>query len=97
MTAPTTHEVQMRWQDLDELGHVNHNVVLTYLEEGRDAFLGARGIGRAGDLGAEEQGAGEAVGRPLPALALERSEAPRVRCRVSVDIEVGLIVVLITR
>ncbi|MGB2850169.1 MAG: acyl-CoA thioesterase [Solirubrobacterales bacterium] len=46
MTAATTHEVQMRWQDLDALGHVNHNVVLTYLEEGRDAFLGARGIGR---------------------------------------------------
>jgi acyl-CoA thioester hydrolase len=39
-------EVQMRWQDLDGLGHVNHPVVLTYLEEGRDAFLAARGIGR---------------------------------------------------
>jgi len=36
----------MRWQDLDALGHVNHNVVLTYLEEGRDAFLAERGIGR---------------------------------------------------
>jgi acyl-CoA thioesterase FadM len=36
----------MRWQDIDALGHVNHNVVLTYLEEGRDAFLGRRGIGR---------------------------------------------------
>ena len=33
----------MRWRDLDGLGHVNHTVVLTYLEEGRDAFLhGAR-------------------------------------------------------
>lgn len=46
MPAATTHDVQMRWQDLDALGHVNHNVVLTYLEEGRDAFLGARGIDR---------------------------------------------------
>jgi len=38
------HEVQMRWRDLDGLGHVNHTVVLTYLEEGRDAFLHAHGI-----------------------------------------------------
>ncbi len=41
-----SHEVKMRWQDLDALGHVNHPVVLTYFEEGRDAFLAARGIGR---------------------------------------------------
>ena len=40
------HEVQMRWRDLDALGHVNHPVVLTYLEEGRDAFLARRGIRR---------------------------------------------------
>ena len=40
------HEVQMRWRDLDALGHVNHPVVLTYLEEGRDAFLARNGIGR---------------------------------------------------
>ena len=40
------HAVQMRWRDLDGLGHVNHTVVLTYLEEGRDAFLAARGIRR---------------------------------------------------
>ena len=40
------HTVQMRWRDLDGLGHVNHVVVLTYLEEGRDAFLAARGIER---------------------------------------------------
>lgn len=37
------HHVQVRWQDLDGLGHVNHAVVLTYLEEGRDAFLEACG------------------------------------------------------
>jgi acyl-CoA thioester hydrolase len=43
---PFRHRVQMRWRDLDGLGHVNHVVVLTYLEEGRDAFLEACGIGR---------------------------------------------------
>jgi acyl-CoA thioesterase FadM len=36
----------MRWRDLDGLGHVNHMVVLTYLEEGRDAFLAEHGIQR---------------------------------------------------
>jgi YbgC/YbaW family acyl-CoA thioester hydrolase len=36
----------MRWRDLDALGHVNHPVVLTYLEEGRDAFLRRHGIRR---------------------------------------------------
>jgi acyl-CoA thioester hydrolase len=40
------HRVQMRWQDLDGLGHVNHTVVLTYLEEGRDAWLAEHGIRR---------------------------------------------------
>jgi acyl-CoA thioester hydrolase len=40
------HSVQMRWRDLDGLGHVNHTVVLTYLEEGRDAFLKRCGIPR---------------------------------------------------
>lgn len=40
------HRVQIRWQDLDGIGHVNHAVVLTYLEEGRDAFLRAHGIAR---------------------------------------------------
>ena len=38
--------VQMRWQDLDGLGHVNHAVVFTYLEEARDAFLRDHGIAR---------------------------------------------------
>src|SRR5487761_702711 len=31
--------VAVRWRDTDALGHVNHAVFLTYLEEGRDAFL----------------------------------------------------------
>ena len=44
--SATGHEVQMRWRDIDPLGHVNHNVALTYLEEGRDAFLLERGITR---------------------------------------------------
>ena len=30
--------VDVRWRDADSLGHVNHAVFLTYLEEGRDAF-----------------------------------------------------------
>lgn len=33
------HRVQVRWRDTDALGHVNHAVFLTYLEEGRDAFF----------------------------------------------------------
>ncbi|MEP7026592.1 MAG: hypothetical protein ABJB47_22870, partial [Actinomycetota bacterium] len=31
--------VGVRWRDGDGLGHVNHAVFLTYLEEGRDAFF----------------------------------------------------------
>ncbi|HEY4462517.1 MAG TPA: thioesterase family protein [Streptosporangiaceae bacterium] len=31
--------VDVRWRDTDALGHVNHAVFLTYLEEGRDTFL----------------------------------------------------------
>jgi acyl-CoA thioester hydrolase len=33
------HPVDVRWRDADSLGHVNHAVFLTYLEEGRDAFF----------------------------------------------------------
>ena len=46
MSGEDGHRVQMRWQDLDALGHVNHTVVLTYLEEGRDVFLKRHGIRR---------------------------------------------------
>ena len=46
MSTGAAHQVQMRWRDLDGLGHVNHTVVLTYLEEGRDAFLKQHGIRR---------------------------------------------------
>jgi acyl-CoA thioester hydrolase len=46
MSEGSGHRVQMRWRDLDGLGHVNHTVVLTYLEEGRDVFLKEHGIRR---------------------------------------------------
>jgi acyl-CoA thioester hydrolase len=36
--ARLEHHVDVRWRDVDALGHVNHAVFLTYLEEGRDAF-----------------------------------------------------------
>jgi len=38
MAAVFEHPVDVRWRDTDALGHVNHAVFLTYLEEGRDAF-----------------------------------------------------------
>jgi len=38
MGAVVEHPVNVRWRDTDALGHVNHAVFLTYLEEGRDAF-----------------------------------------------------------
>jgi acyl-CoA thioester hydrolase len=33
------HWVDVRWRDVDALGHVNHALFLTYLGEGRDAFF----------------------------------------------------------
>ncbi len=39
MSAIFEHQVDVRWRDTDALGHVNHAVFLTYLEEGRDAFF----------------------------------------------------------
>ena len=39
MDAMFEHPVTVRWRDTDALGHVNHAVFLTYLEEGRDAFF----------------------------------------------------------
>jgi acyl-CoA thioester hydrolase len=38
MTAAFERTVPVRWRDTDALGHVNHAVFLTYLEEARDAF-----------------------------------------------------------
>lgn len=31
--------IAVRWKDADALGHVNHAVIVTYLEEARDAIL----------------------------------------------------------
>jgi acyl-CoA thioester hydrolase len=39
VSAIFEHQVDVRWRDTDALGHVNHAVFLTYLEEGRDAFF----------------------------------------------------------
>ena len=44
MAVVFEHQVDVRWRDTDALGHVNHAVFLTYLEEGRDAFY-ARALG----------------------------------------------------
>ena len=38
MAATFERLVHVRWRDTDALGHVNHAVFLTYLEEARDAF-----------------------------------------------------------
>ena len=38
MGAVLEQTVPVRWRDTDALGHVNHGVFLTYLEEGRDAL-----------------------------------------------------------
>ena len=38
MATAFERSVGVRWRDSDALGHVNHAVFLTYLEEGRDAF-----------------------------------------------------------
>ncbi len=39
MAAGFELPVKVRWRDVNALGHVNHAVFLTYLEEGRDAFF----------------------------------------------------------
>ena len=39
MATAFERSVDVRWRDADALGHVNHAVFLTYLEEGRDAFF----------------------------------------------------------
>jgi acyl-CoA thioester hydrolase len=40
------HRVQVRWNDLDPLGHVNNAIYLTLLEEGRDLWLASMGLER---------------------------------------------------
>jgi acyl-CoA thioesterase FadM len=34
-----SHEVEIRWADLDGFGHVSHRAYLEFLEEARDAIL----------------------------------------------------------
>ncbi len=46
MSVAEGHRVQLRWRDIDGLGHVYHAVALTYLEEARDRVLAGHGIGR---------------------------------------------------
>jgi acyl-CoA thioester hydrolase len=46
VSAAVTHRVQMRWRDIDGLGHVNNAVAFTYMEEGRDEFFRRHGIPR---------------------------------------------------
>jgi acyl-CoA thioester hydrolase len=42
-------EIEIRWNDLDAFGHVNHVVFLTYLEEVRDEWLAAA-LGDPGEV-----------------------------------------------
>ena len=46
-----THEkrIEIRWRDLDALGHVNNAVYATYLEEARDEWF-VRALGPGGDF-----------------------------------------------
>src|SRR5262245_25258686 len=39
VVAVFENPVSVRWSDTDALGHVNHSVFLTYLEEGRYSFF----------------------------------------------------------
>ncbi len=45
--------LEVRWRDLDALGHVNNAVYLTYLEQARVHYLGHLGLvkGGADDIG----------------------------------------------
>lgn len=46
-TRPQTR-MSVRWRDLDPLGHVNHEVFLTYLEHTRDSWLDSVSDGKLG-------------------------------------------------
>lgn len=45
----TDKRIEIRWGDLDALGHVNNAVYATYLEEARDEWL-THALGPAGSL-----------------------------------------------
>jgi len=38
LNYPYTHELKVRFRDVDMMGHVNNSVYLTYLEEARTGF-----------------------------------------------------------
>ena len=76
MSAVFEHQVSLRWRDVDALGHVNHAVFLTYLEEGRDAFY-------AGVLGRDPH---YVVARVEIDLRAEVRYADR-RLRVRIEVE----------
>jgi acyl-CoA thioester hydrolase len=38
-TRKVVHEIEVRFRDIDSMGHVNNAVFLTYFEEGRKIFL----------------------------------------------------------
>jgi acyl-CoA thioester hydrolase len=71
--------IAVRWQDIDGLGHANHTVFLTYLEEGRDRWLRGHGIPR------DEYVVGRCTVHYRREIGPEL-EAVRVRCRAA---EVG--------
>ena len=48
MSAPsTTRAIEVRWRDVDALGHVNHAVYFTYFEDARMRYLHELGQGIA--------------------------------------------------
>lgn len=53
-SAPFTHPIEVRFRDLDALGHVNNAVLVTFLEHARwqwwHAYLGTRAFDEEGFL-----------------------------------------------
>ncbi|MFB6254512.1 MAG: acyl-CoA thioesterase, partial [Halobacteriaceae archaeon] len=39
MQSPHTYSINVRYRDLDPMGHVNNAVIATYIEEARSAYL----------------------------------------------------------
>ena len=72
MGAVFERAVAVRWRDTDALGHVNHVVFLTYLEEGRDAFF-------AGVLGTDPIYVVVRIEIDLRAEVLHQDRAVKVR------------------
>jgi acyl-CoA thioester hydrolase len=51
MAVPFTHAVEVRFRDCDAMGHVNHAVYFTYMEQARFAFLQDRFSGELSGFG----------------------------------------------